>query len=272
MSTVTPTKRKRKKSFEGNYIILKIVVFLLLIYLLLPIIIVVISSFAQEEYLTLTPSAFSLRWYENFFSNTGLRNSFRNSLVLALASTFFALVIGTLSAYAMDKSKWRRFFISFFGSPLLIPAIIIGIAMMQMANLLGLPRSMPILIVAHTLVGIPYVVRTVTASLYRFNAFWEEASFTMGAGRFKTIWYVTLPILKPGLIASGCFAFITSFGNMTISTFLTTSRFMTLPIQLFAYAKNYVDPTIAAVSATTLLLTTVILLVVDRLVGIDKMY
>ena len=144
--------------------------------------------------------------------------------------------------------------------------------MMQVANLLGLPRQMPLLVVAHVLVGVPYVVRTITASLYRFNAFWEEASFTMGAGRLKTLWYVTLPILKPGMIASGCFAFITSFGNMSISTFLTTSRFTTMPIQLYAYAKNYADPTIAAVSATTLILTTILLLLVDRTVGSDKMY
>ena len=263
---------RRKKKFEGNYVLLRIVVVLLMIYLLLPIAIVLISSFGYEDYLTLTPSSFSVRWYENFFANKGLLKSFKNSIVLALCSTCGALVIGTLSAYAMDKSKRRDFFVSYFGSPLLIPQIIVGIAIMQVANLLGIPRSMPILIVAHTLVGIPYVVRTVTASLYRFNAFWEEASFTMGAGRFKTIWFITLPILKPGLIASGCFAFITSFGNLSISTFLTTSRFTTMPIQLYAYAKNYVDPTIAAVSATTLIMTTILLLFVDRTVGIDKMY
>ena len=270
--TQAAIKKKRKKKFEGNYIVLRIVVVVLLLYLLLPIAIVLISSFGYEDYLTLTPSSFSFRWYENFFSNKGLVNSFKNSIILAICSTIGSLILGTISAYAMDKSKKRNFFVAYFGSPLLIPQIIIGIAMMQVANLLGLPRQMPLLVVAHVLVGVPYVVRTITASLYRFNAFWEEASFTIGAGRLKTLWYVTLPILKPGMIASGCFAFITSFGNMSISTFLTTSRFTTMPIQLYAYAKNYADPTIAAVSATTLILTTILLLLVDRTVGIDKMY
>lgn len=264
--------RTKKKKFEGNYIALRIIVVILLIYLLIPIAIVLISSIGYEDYLTLTPSSFSVRWYESFLSNKGLLKSFRNSFVLACYSTIGSLIIGTLSAYAMDKSKKRDFFVSYFGSPLLIPQIIVAIALMQVANLMGIPRNMPLLVMAHTMVGIPYVVRTITASLYRFNAFWEEASFTMGAGRFKTLWYVTLPILKPGMIASGCFAFITSFGNMSLSTFLTTSRFTTLPIQLYAYAKNYVDPTIAAVSSTTLIMTTIILLIVDRTVGIDKMY
>ena len=263
---------KKKNRFEGNYILLRIVAAILLIYLLLPIAIVFISSFGYEDYLTLTPSRLSVRWYANFMRNKGMINSFKNSFVLACCSTVGALVIGTLSAYAMDKSKRRNFYVSYFGSPLLIPQIIIGIALMQVANFMNIPRKMPLLVVAHTLVGIPYVVRTITASLYRFNPFWEEASFTMGAGRFTTLWHVTLPILKPGLIASGCFAFITSFGNLSISAFLTTARFTTVPIQLYAYAKNYIDPTIAAVSATTLIMTTVLLLIVEATAGIDKMY
>lgn len=184
--TQAALKKKKKKKFEGNYIVLRIVVVVLLLYLLLPIAIVLISSFGYEDYLTLTPSSFSFRWYENFFSNRGLVNSFKNSIILAICSTLGSLILGTISAYAMDKSKKRNFFVAYFGSPLLIPQIIIGIAMMQVANLLGLPRQMPLLVVAHVLVGVPYVVRTITASLYRFNAFWEEASFTMGAGRLKS--------------------------------------------------------------------------------------
>ncbi len=272
MSTTASLKRRKKKSFEGHYIPLRIIVAILLVYLLIPIVIVLVSSVGYEDYLTLSPSKLSLRWFENFFRNKGMVNAFMNSIKLALFSMLGALLVGTLSAYAMDKSPKRDFFISYFGSPLLIPQIIVGIAIMQVANALGLIRSLPLLIVAHTLVGIPYVVRTVTAALYRFNASWEEASFTMGGGRFTTIWHITLPILKPSLIASGCFAFITSFGNLSISAFLTTSRFTTMPIQLYAYAKNYVDPTIAAVSATTLIMTTVLLLIIDRTVGIDKMY
>lgn len=264
------TRKKRK--FAGKLIPLKIISAIVLIYILAPIVILVISSFAVEDYLTITPSGFTLRWYKNFFNTPGFTNAFWISIQLAFIATFGALLLGTISAYALDKSKKRDFLIGYFGSPLLIPQIIIALALMQVCNMLGIPRAMPLLVAGHILVAMPYVVRTVTAALYRFNSHWEEASFTMGANKFKTMWHITLPILKPSMIASGCFAFITSFGNLSLSVFLTTARFTTLPIRLYSYARHNADPTIAAISATTLLLTVVLMAVIDKLVGIENMY
>ena len=248
----------------------RVVCILLIAYILAPLVVLDVASFSQESVLSIPPKAYSLQWYEAFFTNKGLMSAFKNSLLLALSSAFCALILGSVTAYAVDRSPKRDFMLSFFVSPLTIPAIITGLAMLQIYSALGVDRNFLVLLSGHVVITTPYVVRTVAASLYRFNITLEEAAQTLGASKVVTFLKITLPILKPSLISSGCFAFISSFGNMSVSMFLTTARYTTLPIRVYGYAENSPDPTIAAISTVILLFTIVMMMVIEKTTGIEK--
>lgn len=260
----------KERKFFNKLLPLKIVCFFLLLYILAPIIVLVVASFSQESYMVFPPKGLSLQWYIAFFTNKGFTSAFKTSCLLAVVTTVCSLILGTISAYGVDRSDHRDVLLSFFVSPLMIPTIITGLAMLQFYGMLNVERGFLVLLSGHVVFSVPYVVRTVAASLYRFNVTLEEAAQTLGANRVVTFMKITLPILKPALIASSCFAFITSFGNLALSIFLTTARFTTLPIRVYSYAAYSPDPTIAAISAVILVLTIVIMLIVEKTTGMDK--
>lgn len=245
---------------------------MIVLYLLAPLVFLVIASFSSEEYMTISTKAWSLQWYEKFFANRGYVDSFKISLQLALSTTVLALALGTASAYGIDRSPWKGVLLSFLLSPIMVPSIIIGISLLQFFAFLGLAKGFTTLLAGHVLWATPYVVRTVSAALYRFDVTLEEAALMSGADKIKTFRYITLPILRPALLAGGCFAFIVSFGNMSISMFLTSAGFTTLPIRVFAAAEFSPDPIIAAISVIIVVVTLVTMLIVEKFAGIDRMF
>jgi putative spermidine/putrescine transport system permease protein len=156
-------------------------------------------------------------------------------------------------------------------SPLVIPLVVLGIALLQFLSRLGLAKTFTSLLLGHLVITMPYVVRTLLAALSGFNRSIEEAALNLGANPAKVLWYVTLPNLRSGFLAAAIFAFITSFGDISISIFLAGGRNATLPVRLFQFVQYAYDPTITAVSTVIIVLTMTLIVTLDWVMGLERL-
>ncbi len=241
-------------------------------FLLLPLVIVVLAAFNAGNYFTFPPQGFSLKWFKNFWSRREFVRSLWLSTELGVWTAALSMLIGTLAAIALVRGRFRgRDFVSAYAtSPLVLPQILTGVALLQYFSLLGLAQSYWALLIGHVVVTTPYVVRTVTATLYNFDLTLEEAAQGLGASPVRAFLEVTLGIIRPGVVAGAVFAFAISFDNFTISLFLTSPKLTPLPIELFAYLKYSFDPTAAAVSAVAIGITLVLMLLIARFMGLEN--
>jgi len=159
-----------------------------------------------------------------------------------------------------------------FMTPLIFPAIVFGAAMALMLSPLGLLRSVWGLALAHTVLIFPYILRTALATLFEVDKSLHEAAYTLGANRWQTFRYVILPLLRPGLLAGATFSLIISFDEFTVSTFLVGPGLMTLPLEMYNYSEFSLDPTIAAISTVLLVITSIAILIIEKLVGLGKQF
>jgi putative spermidine/putrescine transport system permease protein len=181
-----------------------------------------------------------------------------------------AVLIGGACALALSRGNLpgRSFLTAFFMSPLMLPAILTGLALFQSYLLVGIGRPVWGLIMAHTLVAVPYVLRTTLAVLHNFDRRIEEAAAVLGASPTRVFFEVTLPLIRPGVFAGGVFAFIVSFDQFPVSLFLVVPKGETLPVVLFNYMKFDLDGAIAAASMVSILLALAVVLVLERLIGL----
>ncbi|WP_457090355.1 ABC transporter permease [Microvirga sp. P5_D2] len=242
------------------------------IFLTLPLIIIVAVSFTETEYLSFPPVGFTLRWYEQFLADTSYLESIGLSASIAVVSTAIATLIGIPAALVIARSTLpgRKLVSTIFLSPLILPTIVVGAALLQYASALGFARSYLALLVGHVVIIVPYILRTVLASLERFDQSLEEASQDLGGNGVSTFFLVTLPIIKPGIVAGALFALIISWINVELSIFNSTASLMPLPVKLFNYVQYAVDPMMAAISAATIYVAIVAVIVLDIFVGIDR--
>lgn len=261
----------KQKSLNVLFILVNIGVF---IFILSPIVVLIGASFNESSFMVFPPTSFTLDWYGVVFRDSAFMEALWVSIQLGLISSIIALAIGTIASYGIERlqTKWRNFMNAFFNSPLQIPTIVLGIGLLQMFNGLGLVRSFSTLLLGHIILCLPYVIRTVGASLFRFDRSVEEAGLTLGAPPVKVFLAVTLPMLRPALLASIIFCFVVSFGNLAISMFLTSSRLTTLPIQMFGYVQYSPDPRIAALSVIIVVVTVFIMYVFEKILGLDRMF
>ena len=157
-----------------------------------------------------------------------------------------------------------------FLSPLVLPTIVLGVAILQYASWLGFARTFSALLVGHVVLVTPYVIRTALASLSGMDPGLEEAAQDLGATPTETFFLVTLPLIKPGIVAGALFAFINSWINVEVSIFNSTSQLTTIPVKLFNYIQFNIDPRLAAVSAVTIYFAVLIVLAIDFFVGIER--
>ncbi len=248
---------------------------LLYLFLLAPIIIVVIAAFNSGNYLKFPPEGFSLRWFRALLSSEPFIDAFLFSLRLAVIVMILSTSIGT--AAALYVTRYSRRFRSgiqlMMIAPLPVPAILTGIALLIFFYATNIStNSFVNLIIGHTLVTLPYVFLTVSTVLVGFNRSLEEAARSLGAGPWTTFYRITLPILKSGIISGAVFAFIISFDEFPISLLLAGVGSTPLPLQLFDYLRFSFDPTAAAVSTVTILMAVIVVLITERLVGLDSLY
>lgn len=241
-------------------------------FLALPLVIIVSTSFTTTAYLSFPPVGFTLQWYVRFLANSSYLQSIGLSAVLALSATATAVVLGVPVALVLTRTRFfgARALAALFLSPLVLPPIVIGAALLQFASLVGFARTFFVLYVGHVVLVIPYIVRTTLASLSGFNRSLEEAAQDLGASAPATFFLVTLPLIKPGLIAGALFAVIISWINVELSMFNTTASLLPIPVKLFDYIQYNVDPMIAAVSSATIYVAVVVVVALDLLIGIDK--
>lgn len=247
--------------------------FLMMLFLAAPVVIVLLVSVSDAEFVTFPPPGFSLRWYAALPRLEGFTSAFLLSLRLALLVSVLALALGTAASLALTRYRFagRQWLNTFLMSPLIFPPIITGIALLQFFSTLGVNAAFFTLTVGHTIVALPYVVRNVTASLQGMRSNVEDAARVLGANAWQTFWRITLPLIKPGLLAGGVFAFITSFDNFTISMRLKSAEHTPLPLRLFFYIEHVMDPSVAAVSGSMIVLSVMLVLVTEKLVGLRRL-
>lgn len=245
-----------------------------LLFLTVPSVIVVLSSISDTEYLTFPPQGATLRWYGAFLASPEFMGAFRTSLSLAAMATTISLIVGTMAAFALDRLvlRWRSQIVAAFLSPLVVPMLVTGIALLQFFARVGVPRSFLLLLFGHLLICIPYVVRMMLSSLAGFDRSIEEAAMNLGASPVRAIVAITLPNIAPGLLAAAIFAFIESFGNLSLSAFVAGPRASTLPVRLFTFIEFSYDSTVTAVSTVILVVTLAAMLLLARVASLEKLF
>lgn len=243
------------------------------VFLMAPLVVTVAVSFGSSAVFSLPPPAWSTRWYERVWASRDLWPAVLTSLRIAALSTAVALVLGTLCSIAVVRARFpgRDALVTFLVSPLMLPGLVIGIAMLQGFRAIGLRDVGTSLLVAHVVITLPYVVRTVVAALSLFDFTLIDAARTLGLTYPAALLRVLVPSLAPAFLTSGLFAFLASMDNYPISIFFTDAWTKTLPIQMLQYVEERPDPTIAAISALLILLAVAALIVGDRLVGLRRL-
>lgn len=227
---------------------------LILCFVAVPMLVVVWTSIQPSAYPAFPPSGLSLRWWSSALTREWLL-PMALSAEVALGSAMCALVLGSTAAYTLahGTGRGRRALEAFLSSPLLLPEIVISLSVVQLCSMLDARRLIgpPLLVVAHALIGIPFVLRTVGVSLLAVDPVWERAARDLGASPWRAFRTVTLPLMRSGMFAGALFAFIMSFNNVELSLFLTTRDSNTLPIRLLQYMEYQYSPTLACVAVTS---------------------
>lgn len=225
---------------------------LILLYLLAPVIVVVTTAFTTTPYPLFPPPGLTFKWFHRFLTMSEFTEAVQRSTLLAATSTFIASVLGTFSALALGRFRFagRDAMAAFMLSPILFPTIVFGLALLVFYNRVGLSGTFTGLVIAHSILITPFVVRLVMASLSEFDPALEEAARNLGAGWWRTFMLVTLPLIRPGLLAGAVFAFILSFDELVVTLFLAGPDMTTLPIRIYTYVEFSSDPTVSAISTT----------------------
>ncbi|GAA2381615.1 ABC transporter permease [Nonomuraea africana] len=227
------------------------------LYLVLPVFVVIPTSFSDSAFLEFPPQEWSLRWYENFFTDLTWLDSALASVRIAVLVTLASLVLGTAAALGMVRGRYplRALVSGLVMAPVLVPYVIIGLAVYAAFLDLGLTETTLGFVLVHTALAVPYVVITVSSALMSFDRRLEQAAMSLGAGPVTTFARVTLPLIAPSLASGAVFAFVTSFDEVVTSVFLSGPDLTTLPVQMWSGVRVQIDPTVAAVSSMLLLLT-----------------
>jgi putative spermidine/putrescine transport system permease protein len=245
-----------------------------MVFLIAPLLVIVPLSFNAEPYFTFTskmlslnPDGFSLRWYNDIVANPQWLEAIGNSLVIAIASTFLATVLGTLAAIGLARSNmpFRDFFMALLISPLVVPIVIAAAGMYFFYSSIGLAQTHLGIIMAHTALGVPFVVITMTATLSGFDRNLIRAAGSLGADPITAFFRVTLPLVAPGMISGALFAFAASFDEVVTVLFLGGPEQRTIPRQMWSGIREQISPTILAVATLLIIFSSLLLLAVEML-------
>ena len=281
----------------GEYIwhyIFRCICGLIFLFLILPILIVLPLSFNVEPYFSFTtgmlnfdPEAFSMRWYEDILRN-GMAapdaefswawlsdtwnngqwiRAIRNSFFIGICATLLSTALGTLAAIGLSRSEmpYRRLIMSILISPMIVPLVITAAGMFYFYSRVHLSQTYLGVIMAHAVLGTPFVIITVTATLVGFDKSLVRASQSLGAGALTTFLKVQMPLIIPGVISGGLFAFITSFDEVVAVLFLASPEQRTIPRQMWSGIREQISPTILAVATLLVILSIILLTVLELL-------
>lgn len=246
----------------------------ILVFLITPILVVMPLSFNAQDFFTFTPemlrfdpAGYSLKHYEDFFTNADWQNALANSVKIAPMATFLSVSFGTLAAIGLSQQHvpFRRAIMAILISPMIVPLIISAAGMYFFYSRIGLQGTYIGVVLAHAALGIPFVIITVTATLVGFDNSLTRAAANMGAGPVTTFFRVQMPLILPGVISGGLFAFITSFDEVVVVLFVGSAGQKTLPWQMFTGLREQISPTILAVATILVIVSIALLTVVELL-------
>jgi len=219
-------------------------------FLIAPSVVVIVMSFSSGKMMMFPPPGFGMEWYRNFFQSEEWVGSALHSLQISLLSALLAIALGTVTAFGLVRARPRIAQVSnaIILSPLIVPLVVTAVGMYFAYHKMGLD-SFASIVVAHTVLGLPYAVVTVAASLYGLDADLDLAARSLGANPWRSFFRVTLPLILPGVAVGAIFAFVSSWDEVVVALFLTTPTLRTLPVTMWEQTKSTVDPTIAAASS-----------------------
>jgi putative spermidine/putrescine transport system permease protein len=229
------------------------------VFMLAPIVVVCLVAFTPEGYLSLPTTHFSLRWFRTIANYPEFVHAFWVSLGLGALSSIVALLFAVPAALA-----------ALFLSPLMIPHVVLGIAFLRFFTAIGMGGSFSGLLVAHVVVVFPFALRLTLAAATGMDRSIEMAAISLGAGGWTLFRRVTLPLILPGVISGWALAFIQSFDDLTMTVFLAAPGTETLPVRMFLYIQDNIDPLVTSVSASVIAITMTALILLDRFYGLDR--
>lgn len=245
---------------------------LVFLFLTLPVLVIALSAFSPTEYPEFPPKEFSLKWFQAVLDNPQWIDSLWVSVILLLIVTPLTVTLGTMASFALARLQFKGKWViqSFVLSPLMIPQIVLGIALLYVFTMMGINGTMTGLVIGHMIICFPYVVRTVAVSVSNLDPRLELASMNLGASPIKTFFKITLPLIRPGIIAGTVFSTVASFGEISISLFVSSPSTTTVPVRTFSYIEQTFDPSINAISVIFILISVVALIIIERTIGLSK--
>lgn len=243
------------------------------IFLLAPIVVVVIVAFSGESFVTFPVKTYSLRWFVQFFEYRPFVNSFIISVQIALLSALLGALLGVPAGLMLVRSRSPAAVatMTFLLSPLSLPHIVLGFALLFYLSLFGLGVSFLSLLAAHTVASLPYIVRTVAGVYRSVSPNLAEMAFVLGASRWQAFRYVTFPTIRAGLFAGCLLSVLLSLDNLSLSLFFGSSSTNTLPVVMLSYLESQFDPAIAAASTIQLFVALVVLVLIERFYGLRSL-
>ena len=265
MAKLPPYASIGERIWNAAYNLICVLIYL---FLIAPILVIIPLSFNAEPYFTFTtgmlnfdPAAYSLRWYQDILNNDQWLLAFKNSFIIGIFATLLASTLGTVAALGLSNARMplRSAVMALLLSPMIVPVIISAAGMYFLYSAVGLSQTFLGLVLAHAVLGTPFVVVTVTATLSGFDRSLMRASASLGASPARTFFKVIMPLIAPGVISGALFAFITSFDEVVAVLFLSGPEQRTVPRQMWSGIREQISPTILAV-ATLLILVSILLL------------
>ena len=245
---------------------------LFVIFMIAPIVVVCVVAFTPEGYLSLPTNGVSLRWFRAIARYPEFVNAFWMSIGLGALSSTICLLIAVPASLALARHDFpgKAALSAFLLSPLMIPHVVLGIAFLRFFTQAGLSSTFPALLIAHIVVIFPFALRLTLSSATGMDRSIEQAAVSLGATDWTVFRRVTLPLIMPGLISGWALAFIQSFDEVTMSIFLAAPGIETLPVRMFLYIQDNIDPLVTSVSASVIAVTLLALIVLDRLFGLER--
>ncbi len=250
----------------------KLVAFLVMLFLLAPLAVIVLASFTPTAVVTFPPQGISLKWYANIFhSSTHFMEGLANSLKIGILATALDVFLGVTAALSICRYnfKGKNALLNYFTSPMYVPSVALAFVLLQVYSQIGGVPGMVRIFIGHFIIILPYIVRNTVSVLHIFNWTLEDAATSLGANPAQVFFKITIPLAKPGILAGSLLAFLYSFDEVALSSLLSTPKFITLPIRIMNYMELTFDPTLAAISTFLILASLVLIMLMERFVGLD---
>jgi putative spermidine/putrescine transport system permease protein len=250
---------------------LKLCVTMILMMVIAPLVVPLLMSISDTAYIVFPPQGFTLKWYRAVLTDQEAQMSFLFSLKLAAIVTALCLVLGIPCAIGLTRFKvpGQDVVLAIILSPLIVPLIVTGVALLQIFSMIGSRATLIQLVIGHMVVCLPYVIRSVSASFVLTNKSLEDAAAVLGAAPHMVARKVVWPQVRPGIMAGGIFCFIVSFDDYPISMWLADGNHFPIPLYLYTVIERSFDPSIAAIAALMIFFALFLVLVIEKIFGIS---